>query len=316
MTNANKGTQNRILAGSWGASPVKSDSVTGSRGVAGTPGIGGSLPGLPPNYLMISAEISGNTAMNRQNNRVVLSDSASIAMMGLEKQSLSNNNSIEKLATISDRIRNIPLFSGLSEDALGGIIKLATRRTFPKHAVIINEGDETDSLYLISSGKVKVVLSDEDGKEIIISILNAGDFFGELSLIDEEPRSACVVAMDACQFSIITKPDFTRFLHDNLEVTTNLLKVLSKRLRAANENIESLALMDVYGRVARTLLQYAKDVDGKMTITERLTQKDIANMIGASREMVSRIFKDLSTGGYITVDHGKITINEKLPHGW
>ncbi|GMR09143.1 MAG: hypothetical protein BMS9Abin26_2157 [Gammaproteobacteria bacterium] len=295
---------------------MKSDIVTGSRGVAGMPGIGGVLSGLPPNTLLISAQIRGNTAMNTQNNRVMLSDCASIAMMGLEKQSLSNNNSIEKLANISDSIRNIPLFSGLSEEALEGIIKLATRRTFPKHAVIINEGDETDSLYLISSGKVKVILSDEDGKEIIISILNAGDFFGELSLIDEEPRSACVVTMDACQFSIITKPNFTRFLHDNPEVTTNLLKVLSKRLRAANENIESLALMDVYGRVARTLLQYAKDVDGKMTITERLTQKDIANMIGASREMVSRIFKDLSTGGYITVDHGIITINEKLPHGW
>lgn len=257
--------------------------------------------------------------MNRQINRVVLSDCACIAMMRLDTQFLSNindNKTVKKLATISNSIRNIPLFSGLNEDALEGIIKLATKRTFAKNAVIINEGDETDSLYLISSGKVKIILSDEDGKEIIISILNAGDFFGELSLIDEEPRSACVVTMDACQFSIITKLDFTRFLHTNPEVTTNLLKVLSKRIRAANENIESLALMDVYGRVARTLLQYAKNVDGKMTITERLTQKDIANMIGASREMVSRIFKDLSTGGYITVDHGTITINEKLPHGW
>jgi CRP/FNR family cyclic AMP-dependent transcriptional regulator len=213
-------------------------------------------------------------------------------------------------------IKNIPLFSGLEENALSGILKLATKRSFPKNAIIINEGDETDSLYVINSGKVKIVLSDEDGKEIIISILGPGEFFGELALIDSEPRSACVITMDQSQFAIIHKHDFDDFLHNNPEVTTNLMRGLSRRLRAANKNIESLALMDVYGRVARTLLQFAKPDEGKLVIEEKLTQKDIANMIGASREMVSRIFKDLSTGGYITIDKGQITINEKLPAGW
>ncbi len=213
----------------------------------------------------------------------------------------------------SANLKNIPLFSGLTEPELRAISEIATKRSFPKNTIIINEGDETDSLYLINSGKVKVVLSDEEGKEIIISILESETYFGELSLIDEEPRSACVVTMTPCQLSIITKSAFDRLLEANPGIAMNLLRGLTKRLRAANKNIESLALMDVYGRVARTLLQFAKPVGDKLVIEDRLTQKDIANMVGASREMVSRIFKDLATGGYITVDSGVITINEKLP---
>jgi CRP/FNR family cyclic AMP-dependent transcriptional regulator len=215
-----------------------------------------------------------------------------------------------------EAIKNIPLFSGLQESSLQDIANLATKRKYPKNTVIINEGDDTDSLYLINEGKVKIVLSDEDGKEVIISMLGPGDFFGEMAIIDDEPRSACVITMEPSRFSIIHKAEFNKFMHNNPEATTNLMKSLSQRLRAANKNIESLALMDVYGRVARTLLQFAQEEDGKMVIKEKLTQKDMANMIGASREMVSRIYKDLSTGGYITIDHGRITINEKLPHGW
>jgi CRP/FNR family cyclic AMP-dependent transcriptional regulator len=214
------------------------------------------------------------------------------------------------------QLKHIGLFSGLADSELTEIAEIATRHSYPKSSIIINEGDETDSLYLILSGKVKIVLSDEDGKEVIISILEPGDYFGELSLIDSEPRSARVVTMADCQFSIIHKSDFNKVLDNNPGLVRNLLSGLTKRLRAANKNIESLALMDVYGRVARTLLQFAEDENGKKVITEKLTQKDIANMVGASREMVSRIFKDLTTGGYITVKSGRITINDKLPAGY
>lgn len=214
------------------------------------------------------------------------------------------------------QLKQIALFGGLAESELATIAEIATKRSYPKNAIIINEGDETDSLYLILSGKVKIVLSDEDGKEVIISILEPGDYFGELSLIDSEPRSARVVTMGDCQFSVIHKSDFNQVLDSQPGLVRNLLLGLAQRLRAANKNIESLALMDVYGRVARTLLQFAEDEDGKKVINERLTQKDIANMVGASREMVSRIFKDLTTGGYITVQSGRITINDKLPTGY
>lgn len=212
------------------------------------------------------------------------------------------------------QLQNIPLFSGLSKSELKEIAAITATRSFPKNNVIINEGDETDSLYLIISGKVKVVLSDEEGKEITISILEPNNYFGELALIDDEPRSARIVTMEQCQFCVINQSDFNKVLDNNPSLVHNLLKGLSTRLREANKNIESLALMDVYGRVARTLLQFAKlEEDGRKIIREKLTQKDIASMVGASREMVSRIFKDLTTGGYITVESGTITINEKLP---
>ena len=211
------------------------------------------------------------------------------------------------------QLQNIPLFSGLSGDELDSVVSIASKRSYPKNTIIINEGDETDSLYLILSGKVKIVLSDEEGKEITISILEPNDYFGELSLIDEEPRSARVVTMEKCQFSIIHKSDFNKLLDHNPALVRILLKDLTKRLRMANKNIESLALMDVYGRVARTLLQFSVEEGDLRVIHERLTQKDIANMVGASREMVSRIFKDLTTGGYITIESGKITLNDKLP---
>ncbi len=212
-----------------------------------------------------------------------------------------------------NQIRQIGLFSGLDDEHLGSIADIASKRSYPKNAIIINEGDETDSLYLILSGKVKIVLSDEDGKEVIISILEPGDYFGELALIDSEPRSARVVTMADCQFSIVHKSDFDQLTENNPSLVRNLLTGLTQRLRAANKNIESLALMDVYGRVARTLLQFAEEEGEQRIIKEKLTQKDIANMVGASREMVSRIFKDLTTGGYIAVESGKIILKEKLP---
>ena len=214
----------------------------------------------------------------------------------------------------ASQLQNIPLFSGLDDNELDEIVAITSKRSYPKNNIIINEGDETDSLYLIISGKVKVILSDEDGKEITICILEPNDYFGELSLIDDEPRSARVVTTEQCQFCIIHKSDFNHVLDNNPGLVRNMMKGLSKRLRQANKNIESLALMDVYGRVARTLLQFSKpEEDGTRIIAEKLTQKDIASMVGASREMVSRIFKDLTTGGYITVKSGIITITEKLP---
>jgi len=219
------------------------------------------------------------------------------------------------VATINaSQLQQIPLFSGLTDPELDEIVAITNKRSYPKNNVIINEGDDTNSLYLIISGKVKVVLSDEDGKEITISILEPNEYFGELALIDSEPRSARVVTMEQCQFCVINQSDFNLVLENNPGLVRNLLKGLSKRLREANKNIESLALMDVYGRVAGTLLKFAKpDDDGRKVIREKLTQKEIANMVGASREMVSRIFKDLTTGGYITVEGGVITIIEKLP---
>ena len=212
-------------------------------------------------------------------------------------------------------LKNIPLFSSLTDSELTAIEKVAVKKTFPKNTILLSEGDSTDALYVICEGKVKVTIDDNEGKELILSILGTGEYFGEMALLDDEPRSASVTTKETTQLLIISKNDFMGFFSSN-PIALNLLKDLIKRLREANKKIESLGLLDVYGRVARILNQFAKSQEGKMVIEEKLTHQEIANMIGSSREMVSIILKELSNGGYITIDKKLITINKKLPYSW
>jgi CRP/FNR family cyclic AMP-dependent transcriptional regulator len=210
-------------------------------------------------------------------------------------------------------LRNIPLFANLSDAELAQISAEASLRQFPKNKVIMSEGEKSDSLYTIVAGKVKVLISDEEGKEIILSILGPGEFFGEMALFDNQPRSATVITMEASTFNVIAQADFMRCVAGNPQIAKHLLQALARRLREADKKISSLALMDVYGRVARTLLELAKEENGKLVVRQNLSQQDIANMVGASREMVNRILKDLALGGYIEVESKHIIINEQLP---
>jgi CRP/FNR family cyclic AMP-dependent transcriptional regulator len=213
-------------------------------------------------------------------------------------------------------LKNIPLFSVLADEELDAISRLAVTRNYPKNSVIINEGDHTDSLYVILSGKVKIFLTDDQQKEVIVAIQREGDYFGELALLDEAPRSASVMTMEPCSLLIVSRGAFERHLASDPKLAISLMRGLAARLRATTENVKSLALLDVYGRIARTLLQFAKEQDGHHVIDDRLTHQDLANMVGASREMVSRIMKDLARGGYIKTEGKRITIKEKLPPGW
>lgn len=213
-------------------------------------------------------------------------------------------------------LKNIPLFSDLPDVDIGTLSSHTVTKTFAKNTIIINEGDHTDSLYVIASGKVKVFLTDEHGKEIILSVRGPGEYIGEIALLDEAPRSASVMTLENSTFSIISKADFRDCLAKNPDIAINLIKELAHRVRTLTENVKDLALKDVYGRVARTLTTLAKEENGQLVIAEKLTQQDLANMVGASREMVSRIFKDLTTGGYIKVEDKKITMTRKLPTGW
>ena len=213
-------------------------------------------------------------------------------------------------------LKNVSLFSGLPEDAINAVSALATTRTYPKNTIIISEGDDSDSLYAVLSGKVKVYLSDDEGKEIIINIHGPGDYFGEMALLDDKPRSASVMTLEESKLAVLSKTAFEDCLSKNPQISLPIIRGMSKRLRNLTENVKSLALMDVYGRVARTLLDMAEPKGEALVINQRLTQREIASMVGASREMVSRILKDLSVGGYITIENKKITINEKLPPGW
>jgi len=213
-------------------------------------------------------------------------------------------------------LENVPLFSGLSSAALAEIEQHGTVKSFRKNAIVINQDDETYSLYVILSGSVKVFISGEDGREAILNHQSAGDYFGDLALIDKQPRVASVMTTVASRFMIISRENFMACLSENPEIAINLIKPMTSRMRMLARNVSNLALLDVYGRVARVLLEQAEEQEDGEMITEKLTQQEIADMVGASRAMVCRILKDLKSGGYITVVKKRITIHQKLPSRW
>jgi CRP/FNR family cyclic AMP-dependent transcriptional regulator len=209
-------------------------------------------------------------------------------------------------------LENVPLLSGLSPTDLATVNRHTVTKTFPAHTVILREGDKSDSLYIILYGKVKVYANDEKGDEVIFTIQGVGDFFGEMALLDETPRSASVMTMEPTRVSIMTKSAFKTCLADHPDIAFNLIRALTQRVRQLSDSVRNLALLDVYGRVARTLLNLAQPSGEELVIDQKLTHQEIANMVGASREMVSRILKDLANKGYIKVEQKRITIYEKL----
>ena len=215
--------------------------------------------------------------------------------------------------TISTAVlKAVPLFAGFPEDQLRTLTTMVTRRGAARSTTIMAGGDAIDSLYIVLSGRLKVMMSNSDGKEVILSILGPGEFFGEMGLIDDEPRSASVVTIEACELLAIAKRDFKNCLLQNSEMSTAVMRGLVRRLREADRKIGSLALLDVYGRVARLLLDMAENVNGEKIVTKRLPKQDIAKMIGASREMVSRVMKDLQTGGYIEMRGSSIVLRDTI----
>lgn len=213
-------------------------------------------------------------------------------------------------------LKKIPLFESIIDDDLRSLAQRFVVRKHPKNSIIINEGDETNSLYIILNGKVRVFLSDENGKEVILNVQGDGEYFGEISLFDDGKRSASVLTLEPSKFAVLDKQEFISCLSTNPEMALTIIKGLTHRLRALSENVRNLALMDVYGRVAHTLLELAVNIDGERVITEKLTQAELASRVGASTKMVSRIMKDLTTGGYISKKGQHLLINKELPPSW
>jgi CRP/FNR family transcriptional regulator, cyclic AMP receptor protein len=209
-------------------------------------------------------------------------------------------------------LKAVPLFASFPEEQLRMLTTVVTRKSAPRSTTIMAGGDPTDSLYIVLSGRLKVMMSDAEGKEVILSILGAGEIFGEMGLIDDEPRSATVVAIEPCELLSLAKRDFKKSLAENFEMSMAVMRGLVKRLREADRKIGSLALLDVYGRVARLLLDMSENVNGEKVVTKRLPKQDIAKMIGASREMVSRVMKDLQTGGYIEMRGSTIVVRDSI----
>ena len=222
-----------------------------------------------------------------------------------------------KRSPVGDRtmaIKAVPFFTQLSDRELDVIRAVASEKTYPKNAVVLTEGEMGDSLYMIQSGKVKVFIGDEEGREIILKILGPGAFFGEMSMIDKQPRSASVTTIEASAFQVLTHAAFEKCVEQEPRIANMVMQILAQRVREADRKIGTLALMDVYGRVASTLLELAVHTNGKLVVSEKLSQQELANMVGASREMVNRILKDLTDRGCISIESKSITIiNREFP---
>jgi CRP/FNR family transcriptional regulator, cyclic AMP receptor protein len=213
------------------------------------------------------------------------------------------------MSTVDD-LKRVPLFSDLSSAELARFAEVTREREYPKNSVILFEDDPGDALYVVSGGQVKVVLIGEDGREVILSVLGDGDFFGEMSLIDDEPRSAHVIAMRDSRLLVLRRDDFQQQITEHPSIALKVLKVMVQRLRQADAKIGGLVLLDVNGRVARLLLDLA-DESGGPKITRRLTHHTIAQMIGSSRETVSRAMRELVERGLIDVTRREITIRDR-----
>ena len=213
-------------------------------------------------------------------------------------------------------LKSVPLFAGFPDEQLRALVSVVTRRSVPRGTMIMAAGDAIDSLYIVITGRLKVMMSEADGKEVILSILGPGEFFGEMGLIDDSPRSASVVAIEPCELLAVTRRDFKKCIVENAEMSMTMMRGLVRRLREADRKIGSLAMLDVYGRVARLLLDMSENVNGQKTVTNRLSKQDIAKMVGASREMVSRVMKDLEMSGYIVVRGSTIVLRDTVvpPH--
>jgi CRP/FNR family cyclic AMP-dependent transcriptional regulator len=214
-----------------------------------------------------------------------------------------------------EAFKDISLFKGLSDNDLSILASHSIVKIYKKNTVIVNNGDETNSLYVILEGTLNAYLDDDQGKEIILSKMERGESFGELSLLSNTTRSASVISTTPCKLAVISSTVFMECLTGNSSIALNIIQSLIHKVQDLTENVSNLALLDVYGRVINVLNKNAVKKEGKL-VTERLTQQDIANMIGSSREMVSRILKDLKLGGYINMDSKTIIIERKLPEHW
>ncbi|MCL1962173.1 MAG: Crp/Fnr family transcriptional regulator [Desulfovibrionaceae bacterium] len=211
-------------------------------------------------------------------------------------------------------MRRVPLFSMLNDDQLTAVAKAVVKRRFKRGASIVEQGKTSNALFILLNGRARVIAANSRGREVILAVMEPGSHVGEMSLIDHEPHSATVRAEMQTDVLMLGSEDFARCLRENPSMTYAMMCSLVQRLRNASRRIETLALMDVYGRVARALLEFAVDAgDGEMLVQKRISRQDIAKMIGASREMVSRVMKGLEENGFIeTLDNGSILIRSPL----
>lgn len=210
---------------------------------------------------------------------------------------------------------NADPLSPLTPGTLRQIAATGVIRSYPKNTVLINEGDQGDTLFIMVSGRVRVYSSNAQGREFVIDFHGPGEYVGEMSL-DGSPRSASVITTEPTTCALVSRAQVREFMNAHPEFAEHLVQKLIHRIRVTTENAKSLALSDVYGRLARLLNALAPPGEGPRAIPERLTQQDIADRLGASRDMISKLLKDLGAGGYLSVEDRTIVLLKRLPSGW
>jgi CRP/FNR family transcriptional regulator, cyclic AMP receptor protein len=210
-----------------------------------------------------------------------------------------------------DLIRRVPLFSLLTNDQAQGIADAVVKRRFRRSEIVVEFGKKSNALFILLTGRARVLTADSRGREVILAVLQPGDYVGEMSLIDNEPHSATVRAEVQTDMLILGRTEFARCLPENSSLSYAIMRGLVHRLRSADRQIESLALLDVYGRVARTLLEMAETDGDQRIIRNKVSRQDLAKIVGASREMVSRVMKDLEERGMVhTQENGSVVIKD------
>lgn len=211
-----------------------------------------------------------------------------------------------------DALANVALFAGLERAELAPLAAVTVGRSYPAGQVIVNEGDRADTLYFVLSGQVKVFVAAEDGREIVLCVQGPGTYFGDMMLGDGL-RSASVMSLEPCRLAALARDVFRDFLVRHPDTALALIGSLVRRTRLMNDQVRDLALLSAYGRLGKLLLSLARKVEGRLVVEERLTQQEIGDRIGTSREMVSRLFKDLKSGGYVRLEAGRIVILRTPP---
>lgn len=210
-------------------------------------------------------------------------------------------------------LKSVPIFSDLEADRLNQISQLGTRKFYKKDSTVLHENETGSALFVIISGRVKISRQSDDGKEVILTILNESDFFGEMAILDGMSRSATVTAIEESELFLIQRADFLNLLQEHPEISVALLQELTQRLRASDLKIKSLSLKDAEGKVASVILQLADDIgkikQGKVEIERLPFQHDLANMAGTSRETISRTIHSFAKRGLIELEGARLRIN-------
>jgi len=212
-----------------------------------------------------------------------------------------------------DLIRRVPLFSLLTNDQAQSIADSVVKRRFRRGEIVVEHGKKSNALFIMLTGRARVLTADQRGREVILAVLQPGDYVGEMSLIDNQPHSATVRAEIQSDMLVLGRAEFARCLPENSSLSYAIMRGLVQRLRSADRQIESLALLDVYGRVARALLEMSEMIGEQQVIRNKVSRQDLAKVVGASREMVSRVMKDLEEREMIeTQENGSVVIKEQL----